>query len=56
MNILDQLSTSELWFYGGIVIMIIAIILLLIFSIILILQKWKIKNQLEKEYGSKYKK
>ena len=56
MNIFDGWSAGEVWFYAGIVLMIIAVGLLIISVIFLALEKWKIKNKLEKDYGAENKK
>lgn len=56
MDIVTGLSTSEIWFYGGIIIMIFTVFFSLISIVVLTLSKWKIKNQLEKEYGPEMKK
>lgn len=56
MNIVTGLSTSEVWFYSGIIIMIFAVLFSLISIVVLTLSKWKIKSQLEKEYGPEMKK
>lgn len=48
-----KLSTSEIIFYSGIVIIVIAIITLIVVSITLYIAKKRLKKNLEIEYGKK---
>ena len=48
-----KLSTSEIIFYSGIVIIVIAIITLIVVSITLYIAEKRLKKNLEIEYGKK---
>lgn len=51
MDVLFGMSVSEIWFYGGIIAMVVAVIAAIICFSVFKLSGWKINNQLEKEYG-----
>lgn len=47
-------SESELWFYGGIVLMTAAVVLTVLCIIIFNISGRKLRNKLEKEYGKRH--
>lgn len=51
MDVLLEMSVSEILFYSGIITMVVAVIAAISCFSIFLLSGWKIRTQLEKEYG-----
>lgn len=47
-------SGSELWFYGGIVLMAVAVVLALLCIVMFRISGKRLRNKLEKDYGKRH--